>query len=68
MKPKPEIPDDPVGRPKPDKEQDGPRFAWTGGGGGDGGLRDTSKPVAFDEHGNPLYAPRGFVIAWPGQG
>ena len=25
-----------------------------------GGLdRDTSKPIAYDEHGNPLYAPRG---------
>jgi hypothetical protein len=31
-------------------------------------LPDPSKPIAFDEHGNPLYAPRGFVIVWPGQG
>jgi hypothetical protein len=22
-------------------------------------LRDVSKPIAFDEHGNALYAPRG---------
>jgi hypothetical protein len=27
----------------------------------DGDLRDVSKPVAFDEHGRPLYAPRGLV-------
>jgi hypothetical protein len=25
-------------------------------------LRDTSKPVGFDEHGNPLYAPRGIRL------
>jgi hypothetical protein len=24
--------------------------------------RDTSKPIAFDEHGNPLYAPSGRVF------
>jgi hypothetical protein len=66
MKPKPEIPNGPVGGAKTDTKQDGPMFAWTGR--GDGESRDVSKPVAFDEHGNPLYAPRGFVIAWPGQG
>jgi hypothetical protein len=27
--------------------------------------RDTSKPIAFDEHGNPLYAPRGLTLRWP---
>jgi hypothetical protein len=30
---------------------------------GDDELRDVSKPIAFDERGNSLYAPRGFVIA-----
>ena len=29
-------------------------------GGLDRDRRDTLKPIAFDEHGNPLYAPRGF--------
>jgi hypothetical protein len=24
-------------------------------------LRDTSKPIAYDEHGRPLYAPRGII-------
>jgi len=24
--------------------------------------RDTAKPIAFDEHGNPLYAPRGIHV------
>ncbi len=28
--------------------------------------RDTLRPVGFDEHGQPLYAPRGFVIRSPG--
>jgi hypothetical protein len=41
----------------------GPMFAWTGG--GDGKLRDTSKPIAFDANGNPLYAPRGFLLRLP---
>jgi hypothetical protein len=27
-----------------------------------------SKPIAYDEKGRPLYAPRGFVIAWPAPG
>lgn len=40
----------------------GPVFAW-GEGPPEGPrvpeTRDTSKPIAFDEHGNPLYAPRG---------
>jgi hypothetical protein len=48
-----------------------PVFSWGASTPADGPyvpeLRDTSKPIAFDEHGNPLYAPRGFVIAWPGQ-
>jgi hypothetical protein len=64
--PKPEIPDGPVGRAKPAAKQDGPLFAWTGRGNGE--LRDVSKPIAYDEKGRPLYAPRGFVIAWPAPG
>ena len=24
--------------------------------------RDTSKPIAYDEHGNPIYAPRGIRL------
>jgi hypothetical protein len=58
MKPKPEIPAGPVGRPKPDK--DGPMIAWAGG--DDEASRDVSKPVGFDEHGRPLYAPRGITF------
>jgi hypothetical protein len=27
--------------------------------------RDVSKPIAYDEHGNPLYAPRGIVYRIP---
>ena len=57
MTTEPEIPDGPFGRAKPAAKQDGPMFAWTGP--GDGELRDVSKPIAFDERGNPLYAPRG---------
>jgi len=47
----------PVGSANPDQEHDGPLFVWTGD--GEGELLDVSKPIAFDEHGNPLYAPRG---------
>jgi hypothetical protein len=54
MKPKPDIPTGPVGRP--DKQHDGPMFMWTGG---EGELRDESKPVGYDSQGRPLYAPRG---------
>jgi hypothetical protein len=36
--------------------------------GGEGELRDVSKPIALDEKGRPQYAPRGFVVTWPGQG
>jgi hypothetical protein len=59
VRPKPEIPDGPVGRPKPDKEQT-VLFAWTGG--SEGELRDVTKPIAYDEKGRPLYAPRGRVF------
>jgi hypothetical protein len=40
----------------PATKQDGPLFAWTGG---EGELRNVSKPIAYDKDGNPLYAPRG---------
>jgi hypothetical protein len=33
--------------------------------GDDNSGRDTSKPIGFDEHGRPLYAPRGFIARWP---
>ena len=42
--------------PKP-KEPEEPLIAWSFG--DDSDARDVSKPVAFDEHGNGLYAPRG---------
>ena len=29
---------------------------------GDDGARDVSKPVAYDEQGRPLYAPRGTTV------
>jgi hypothetical protein len=45
--------------PKPD---DGPVFFFEGG--GDDG-RDVSKPIAYDENGKPLYAPRGRVVRLP---
>ena len=32
-------------------------FAWNDR--GDCKLRDVSKPIAFDQQGRPLYAPRG---------
>ena len=60
---RPEIPEGPVGRPKPDKDQAGPIFAWTGG--GEDEVRDTSKPIAYDEKGRPLFAPRGFMLRLP---
>jgi len=59
--PKPEIPEGPVGRLKPDKA--GPMFAWTGG--GEEELRDVSKPVGYDSKGRPLFAPRGFLLRLP---
>jgi hypothetical protein len=31
-------------------------------GGLDRDRRDTSKPIALDEHGRPLYAPRGTLF------
>ena len=44
----------------------GPVFSWGEAAPADGPrvpeLRDTSKPIAFDEHGNPLYAPSGRVF------
>jgi hypothetical protein len=58
VRPKPEIPDGPVGRTK-ETEQDGPMFAWTGSGAHE--PRDVTKPIAFDEKGRPLYAPRGIL-------
>jgi hypothetical protein len=33
--------------------------------GDDGDERDVTKPLGYDQHGNPLYAPRGIVIRWP---
>jgi hypothetical protein len=33
--------------------------------GGDSDERDVSKPIAYDEHGNPLYAPRGMTFRVP---
>jgi hypothetical protein len=30
--------------------------------GGDDDERDVTKPIAYDEHGNPLYAPRGIRL------
>jgi len=29
---------------------------------GDDDERDVTKPVGYDEHGNPLYAPRGIRL------
>jgi hypothetical protein len=41
----------------------GPVFSWGEAAGADAPrvpeLCDTSKPIALDERGNPLYAPRG---------
>lgn len=31
-------------------------------GGADRDRRDTSKPIAYDENGQPLYAPRGIRL------
>jgi hypothetical protein len=55
-----EIPDGPIDAPKSDV----PLIA-RGVRGDD--ERDTSKPIAYDENGNPLYAPRGFTfwLRWP---
>jgi hypothetical protein len=54
-----EIPAGPFGRLR----DHGPVFSWGEAAPADAPrvpeLRDTSKPIAFDEHGNPLYAPRG---------
>jgi hypothetical protein len=61
VKPKPEIPDGPVGRPEPDKEQGGPLIAWAGSGDGEA-ARDVTKPIAYDEQGRPLFAPRGITF------
>jgi len=36
-----------------------PMIAFTGS---DRDERDVSKPIAYDEHGRPLYAPRGMVF------
>jgi hypothetical protein len=54
------IPDEPVGPAKP--EASAPLSDFVGQ---DRGLRDVSKPVAFDEHGRPLFAPRGYIVRWP---
>jgi hypothetical protein len=51
------IPEEPV-EPKPLE----PLFAFVGD---DKDERDTSKPVGYDDHGNPLYAPRGLIWRWP---
>jgi hypothetical protein len=32
--------------------------------GGDDDEREVTKPVGYDEHGQPLYAPRGIVWTW----
>lgn len=37
----------------------GPMVAFIGG---DRDERDVSRPIAYDEHGNPLYAPRGITV------
>lgn len=44
----------------PDPDDDEPLFSFVGG--DDDISRDVSKPVAYDEHGRPLYAPRGFRL------
>ena len=51
-----EIPDD----WGPDDERAQPAWSF----GGDDDDRDTSLPVAYDEHGNALYAPRGIRLTW----
>ena len=38
---------------------DAPVFSISGG---DRDGRDPSKPIAYDEHGQPLYAPRGIRL------
>jgi hypothetical protein len=60
MTPTPEIPHGPLGPANPATKQDGPLFAWTEGGAGE--LRDVSKPIVYDERGNPLYALRGILF------
>jgi hypothetical protein len=47
---------------QPAKEDDGPVFFFDGA--SDDG-RDVREPVAYDENGNPLYAPRGRVFRLP---
>jgi hypothetical protein len=54
-----EIPDD----WEPGHDEPEPFVAFAGP--GDDG-RDPSKPIAYDEQGRPLYAPRGVVHRWPG--
>ncbi len=55
------VPAGPVGPKQPAADEDG--ILWSFGGESD--ERDVSKPVGYDEHGRPLYAPRGFRIRWP---
>ena len=43
-------------------DDDGVMFAFVGD---DDGARDVSKPLAYDEHGNALIAPRGQIVRWP---
>lgn len=54
-----EIPDD--WEPGDDEPEPFVAFVGTYGGG-----RDPSTPIGYDEHGRPLYAPRGTVHRWLG--
>jgi hypothetical protein len=54
-----EIPAGPFEPKKPPRE---PFFLFDGA----DELRDTSKPLFYDEHGLPVYGPRGIVLRWPG--
>jgi hypothetical protein len=57
------VPAGPVGRAV--KKLAGPLLAWASGGDAQSDLRDPSKPVCYDERGNPLYAPLGYVFTVP---
>lgn len=53
-----ELPDDDVKR---DDEPDMLPFAFIARGAGRD-LRDVTKPIAYDEQGRPLFAPRGIIF------
>jgi hypothetical protein len=39
-----------------------PLIAWASRGDASSDVRDWTKPIAYDEHGQPLYAPPGYLF------